>query len=271
MLLGHGGGALGLSADIEWRKLRRPTLRSQLNQIRLWLRQGRTEAWIAHKLDISVAALEQFKRDHQLGVEPSAAEVASPGPSEAPEAPEPPEPEAAPPPPAEVFAGDDLEDEEELETRPGALGAEPGGPVAPTPPGEAEDAAYEAEAEAEAAVPDTEAAGIEPRATVAEPEDAGPDLEAAEGGEDEPAEEDAARPRRRRRGRRGGRRRGAKRARYEATFEHGEEGYGLRLDPAVADNPVYAKHWAGHRTVAVILEPDAITIRRVGAEDEPSD
>jgi hypothetical protein len=246
--------------------LRRPTLRSQLNQIRLWLRQGRTEAWIAHKLDISVAALEQFKRDHQIGVEPSAAEAAPPEPSEAPE------PEAAPPPPAEVFAGDDLEDEEELETRPGALGAGAGGPVAPTPPGEAEDAEYEAEvAEAEAVVPDTEAAGIESRATIAEPEDAGPDLEAAEGGEDEPAEEDAARPRRRRRGRRGGRRRGAKRARYEATFEHGEEGYGLRLDPAVADNPVYAKHWAGHRTVAVILEPDAITIRRVGAEDEPSD
>ena len=32
---------------------------------------------------------------------------------------------------------------------------------------------------------------------------------------------------------------------YEATFDHGEEGYGLWLDPAVADNPVYSEHWAG--------------------------
>src|SRR6266480_3334598 len=46
--------------------LRRPSLRSQLNQIRLWVRQGRTDAWIAHKLDFSIDQLERFKRDHDL-------------------------------------------------------------------------------------------------------------------------------------------------------------------------------------------------------------
>ena len=35
----------------------------------------------------------------------------------------------------------------------------------------------------------------------------------------------------------------------EGTFDHGEEGYGLWLDPAVVDDPVYAEHWAGHRPV----------------------
>src|SRR3954447_11594605 len=45
---------------------RQPSLRSQLNQIRLWVRQGRTDAWIAHKLDVSSEQLERFKRDHDL-------------------------------------------------------------------------------------------------------------------------------------------------------------------------------------------------------------
>jgi outer membrane biosynthesis protein TonB len=54
----------------------------------------------------------------------------------------------------------------------------------------------------------------------------------------------------------------------EATFDHGEEGYGLWLDPAVQDDPVYAEHWAGHRPVVVVIEEGQIVIRRAG-EDEP--
>ena len=50
----------------------------------------------------------------------------------------------------------------------------------------------------------------------------------------------------------------------QATFDHGDEGYGLWLDPAVADDPVYAEHWAGHRPVEVTVEPDRIVIRRTG-------
>jgi hypothetical protein len=172
-------------------------LRSQLNQIRLWVRQGRTDAWIAHKLDISVGQLEQFKREHLSEPEPVPAETAV-APDEEPEAPEPEdedEPEAEP------------EDEDELE-----------------------------EDEVEPAAADSET----------------PD-----------------RTRRRRRGRRGGRRRGGARPRvsYEATFDHGVEGYGLWLDPAVAESQVYVQHWAGHRAVNVTVEADTITIRRIGGDE----
>jgi hypothetical protein len=53
----------------------------------------------------------------------------------------------------------------------------------------------------------------------------------------------------------------------EATFDHGDEGYGLWLDPAVQDDPVYAEYWAGHRPVEVTIEEDQIVIRRAGGED----
>src|SRR4051812_29253242 len=42
------------------------SLRPQLNQIRAWVRQGRTDAWIAHQLEVSVKDLRQYKRDHEL-------------------------------------------------------------------------------------------------------------------------------------------------------------------------------------------------------------
>jgi hypothetical protein len=175
--------------------LRPPSLRSQLNQIRLWVRQGRTDAWIAHKLDISVEQLEQFKREHLSQPEPPPPEVVS-APAEEPDGPE-------------ADGAEELEEEEEEE-------AEPSVPAEP-------------------------AAG---------------------------AAQAAARPRRRRRGRRGGRRRAEPRptATYEGTFDHGNEGYGLWLDPAVSESQVYADHWAGHRAVTVTVEPDAITIRRTGAD-----
>ncbi|MDQ6806242.1 MAG: hypothetical protein M3065_15065, partial [Actinomycetota bacterium] len=57
----------------------------------------------------------------------------------------------------------------------------------------------------------------------------------------------------------------------EATFDHGEEGYGLWLDPAVQDDPVYAEYWAGHRPVEVSIEEDQIVIRRAGADDAEAD
>jgi hypothetical protein len=95
----------------------------------------------------------------------------------------------------------------------------------------------------------------------AEPEDEDT-ADEPEGDEDE----DDDRPKRRRRGRRGGRGRGrARRPKaLEGTFDHGEEGYGLWLDPAVADDPTYAEHWAGHRPVTVTIEPDRIVISRAG-------
>ena len=57
----------------------------------------------------------------------------------------------------------------------------------------------------------------------------------------------------------------------EATFDHGEEGYGLWLDPAVQDDPIYAEYWAGHRPVEVAIEEDQIIIRRAGSTDGEGD
>src|SRR2546429_464684 len=44
----------------------RKSLRPNLNQIRAWVRQGRTDAWVAHQLDVSVREIEQFKRQNEL-------------------------------------------------------------------------------------------------------------------------------------------------------------------------------------------------------------
>ncbi|HEX2104421.1 MAG TPA: hypothetical protein VHF51_12270, partial [Solirubrobacteraceae bacterium] len=44
----------------------RRSLRPHLNQIRGWVRQGRTDAWIAHQLEVTVQQIEQFKRDNEL-------------------------------------------------------------------------------------------------------------------------------------------------------------------------------------------------------------
>ena len=48
------------------RVLARKPLRSQLNQIRSWVREGRTDAWIAHQLELPAAELREFKRRHGL-------------------------------------------------------------------------------------------------------------------------------------------------------------------------------------------------------------
>src|SRR6476619_4841092 len=42
------------------------SLRSQLNQIRAWVRQGRTDAWIAHQLEVPATELREFRRRHEL-------------------------------------------------------------------------------------------------------------------------------------------------------------------------------------------------------------
>jgi hypothetical protein len=224
---------------------RQPSLRSQLNQIRLWVRQGRTNAWIAHKLDVSVEQLERFKRDHDL--EGEGAAVAPPA-----------DPLSVPPPePESYMSAEDDEDEE---------------------PAEPEDLD-----EAEEVVParsprrrreprdrerDRDRDGREGREAGAR--DAG-GRSAGRPARAEEDDEDSDQPRRsRRRGRRGGRRR-RRPSTYEATFDHGEDGYGLWLDPAVVDNPVYAQHWAGQRAVVVVFDRDAITIRRAGDEGEAAE
>ena len=190
----------------------RRSLRPHLNQIRGWVRQGRTDAWIAHQLEATVQQIETFKRDNEL----------MPADAENGEA-----------------AGVDFDDEIDLRAEDDALVA-------------AEIEAAEAARKAE-----------EERLKAAE------EARRAEAGDSDSDDGDApARPARRR-GRRGGRGRSAgKSAGLEGTFDHGEEGYGLWLDPAVADNPIYAEHWAGHRPVEVTIEEDQIMIRRAGADAE---
>jgi hypothetical protein len=199
--------------------LARRSLKPQLNQIRTWVRQGRTDAWIAHQLDVSVKDISAFKREHDLAS-------------------------------ADAEGGNGYDPEEpDLRAEDDALVA----------------AALEAE--------EDEPEGAD------EPEDGD---DADDGDSDDGAGDDGDgddKPRaRRRRGRRGGRGRGSggaggrgrgARQALEGTFDHGEEGYGLWLDPSIQDDPVYAEHWAGHRQVTVTVENDRIVISRAG--EDPGD
>jgi hypothetical protein len=197
----------------------RRSLKPQLNQIRTWVRQGRTDAWIAHQLDVSVKDIAGFKREHDLapGEEAAAAET-------------------------DLFGPRIEEDEPDLRAEDEAAVA----------------AALEAEAEK------AEEADDEPA------EEAPGDGDDAEGDSDGGEADGGDGQRRRRRGRRGGRGRGRQNKPLEGTFDHGEEGYGLWLDPAVQDNPVYAEHWAGHRPVTVTIEAERIVIERTG-DDSSAD
>jgi hypothetical protein len=44
----------------------RRSLKPQLNQIRAWVRQGRTDAWIAHQLEVSTSELREFRKQYDL-------------------------------------------------------------------------------------------------------------------------------------------------------------------------------------------------------------
>jgi hypothetical protein len=180
----------------------RRSLKPELNKIRAWVRQGRTDAWIAHQLEVSTSELRAFRKQHGFTAD------------------------------EEASAGIELDLRDEIEAEIEAAAAEE--------PEEDEEEAAEGEDEGEG---EGEGEGEEAA------------TEETAGGEERPK-------RRRRRGRRGGR---GRRKELEATFDHGEtDGYGLWLDPAVADNPVYSEHWAGKREVTVRIEADQIVIRRAG-------
>jgi hypothetical protein len=198
----------------------RRSLRPQLNQIRGWVRQGRTDAWIAHQLDVTVQQIQAFKREQEL--EPDGAE---PG--------------------GAAFEEVDLRAEDDA-----AIAAELEDEAKRRAEEEAEEAARNAaEEEAAAAARDAAAAAGE------------------DGGEGATEDEEKPKRARRSRGGRTRRRTGAGRP-LEGTFDHGEEGYGLWLDPAVQDDPVYAEHWAGHRPVEITIDEDQIVIRRAGGSND---
>ena len=190
----------------------RRSLKPQLNQIRTWVHQGRTDAWIAHQLDSSVKDISAFKAEHDLAPGEQAAAAES-----------------------DLFGPRIDDDEPDLRAE--------------------DEAAVAAALEAEAEEPDPE-----------------PEEDSSEGGDTEAGGDDdseGAGNRRRRRGRRGGRGRGRGANKpLEGTFDHGEEGFGLWLDPAVQDNSLYAEHWAGHRPVTVTVEADRIVIERAGDDSD---
>ncbi len=184
----------------------RRSLKPQLNQIRTWVRQGRTDAWIAHQLEVSVKDVTNFKSEHDLEAgETEGVETDLFGPRV---------------------------DEEEIDLR----------------------------AEDEALV----AAALEEEAS----REAEREEEDDESSEDREADDEGKS--RRRRGRRGGRgrKRGGGKKALEGTFDHGEDGYGLWLDPAIQDNALYAEHWAGHRPVKVTVEADRIIIERSDSDSD---
>jgi len=187
----------------------RRSLRPQLNQIRGWVRQGRTDAWIAHQLDVTVQQIQSFKREQDLEAEDGDNN-------------------------ATAYEEVDLRAEDDA-----AIAAE-------------------LEEEAQRRAEDEARAAEEAARKAAEEEDAEP--------EDE-------KPKRARRSRGGGRprRRSTAPRPLEGTFDHGEEGYGLWLDPAVQDDPVYAEHWAGHRPVEITIDEDQIVIRRAGGGEDDDD
>jgi hypothetical protein len=44
----------------------RRSLKPELNKIRAWVHQGRTDAWIAHQLEISATELREFRKQYDL-------------------------------------------------------------------------------------------------------------------------------------------------------------------------------------------------------------
>src|SRR3989337_941858 len=44
----------------------RRSLKPQPNPIRAWVHQGRTDAWIAHQLEISATELREFRKQYDL-------------------------------------------------------------------------------------------------------------------------------------------------------------------------------------------------------------
>jgi cold shock CspA family protein len=59
---------------------------------------------------------------------------------------------------------------------------------------------------------------------------------------------------------------------FEGVLDHGErDGWGLWLDPAIAEDPIWREHWAGVEAVVVKVAEDSIVLEADGGESRPSD
>ena len=263
-------------------------LKPQLNQIRAWAQQGRTDAWIGHQLDVSPASIAEFRSEQGIvRAAPSAAELGQhegEAPAAAPASR--PEPQA----PVSLDSVADLLDAE-LAARPPrreapapieAPAAEAAEPKRrrrrTTPPAAADEApAVEVETPAEAPAAEADAAeapdgtkrrrrrrtgtgrtAADGEPAVETPEIAAPVPEAAP---DEPPAEAPA-PRRRRRT---AAEREAPAVAPSADTSRVEgrltRTLALELDASLLDDPVFREHWLAVRDVVAEVRAGEIVLR----------
>ncbi len=59
---------------------------------------------------------------------------------------------------------------------------------------------------------------------------------------------------------------------FEGVLDHGDrDGWGLWLDPAIAEDPIWKEHWAGVDAVIVKIAEDSIVLEMDDREGQPED
>jgi cold shock CspA family protein len=59
---------------------------------------------------------------------------------------------------------------------------------------------------------------------------------------------------------------------FEGVLDHGErDGWGLWLDPSIAEDPIWKEHWSGVEAVVVKVAEDSIVLEADGTEPSSSD
>ncbi len=229
---------------------RTAALKPQLNQIRTWARDGRTDAWIAFQLGTTAATVQEFRSEHGL-------DKGGGNPAEEPVTPEfvvqtisfdTPPPAAAPALSSDEPAADEPAPRTRRQRR------------SRTSPDADEPARTEATAEAPAETSATTGDGEPAERTkrrrrrggrgggsAAEP--------AAVSGQSTPAEtEAAAKP-----ARAAARRRPRTPASYQGSVVAGAV---IELDPAVARSAAWRAHWADGPAFDVVIDEEQIVLRR---------
>jgi hypothetical protein len=231
---------------------RTAALKPQLNQIRTWARDGRTDAWIAFQLGTTAATVQEFRSEH--GLDKGGGNTA-----EEPVTPEfvvqtisfdTPPPVAVPPPdlaseaPADGEASPRTRRQRRSRTSPAAEG-----PATAETPADAPDESSAAAADGEPA----ERAKRRRRrggrgGSTAEPSSASEAATSSSG----PDESDKPAPTSARR-----------RARTPASYQGSVvAGAVIVLDPAVARSAAWRAHWADGPAFDVVIDDDQIVLRR---------
>jgi len=230
---------------------RTAALKPQLNQIRTWAREGRTDAWIAYQLGTTALTVQEFRSEH--GLDRGGGNTA-----EEPVTPElvvqtisfdsPPPPVA--PPPAADEATDDAPARPRRQRRSRAAAgtdATPKAELASEPESEPEAPAADGEAEPERAKRRRRRGGRGGGSAATGETAAASETDETESAEPAPA---AARAPRKRRG---------AASSYSGTVAAGAV---IVLDPAVARSAAWRANWADVTAFDVVVEDDQIVLRR---------